>query len=393
MGNEIEVLEQRLIKKNKELKAIANKYFKLYEDSPDMYASVDPTNAIIKDCNKTLAKKTGYIKDELLDQSIFSLYHPDCIGDVIKAFEVFIREGRVVNAELALRKKDGSKIPVLLNVEAIRDNEGKVLYSNSCFRDMSETIRLQKELEETNQKLEKRNKELEEFAYMVSHDLQSPLKTIDSLAELFKLQYKGALGSDADQYLHLITQASTRMSALIKGLLNYSLAGVEQDFTDINCITLLEGVRSDLAAHLQEAEAKLVIPENLPTLRGNETAIRLLFQNLISNAIKFRKEEVTPLIEISARKVSKYWEFRVKDNGIGMEKEHQRKIFLIFQRLNNRSKYEGSGIGLAHCQRVVDMHGGKIWVESEPQKGSCFYFTLDADLGLVEEIDNEVIEF
>ena len=223
--------------------------------------------------------------------------------------------------------------------------------------------------------IKRKNKELEQFAYVASHDLQEPLQTIGGFVRRLEKKYKGQLDEKADNHLFYIAQATDRMSDVIKGLLDYSRLGREKQMSSIDCNQLVKDIRDDLGTSINESKASLHISQ-LPRIRGYESEVRLLFQNLINNAIKFRKEDTAPVISISAEKKADHWEFTVKDNGIGIDPKYNDKIFLIFQRLHSRSEYEGTGIGLAHCRKIMDLHGGNIWVQSKPDKGSTFYFTI-----------------
>ena len=238
-----------------------------------------------------------------------------------------------------------------------------------------EAEKAKQQTEHANKELEQKNKELEQFAYVASHDLQEPLRTTSSFVELLQQQYKGRIDEKADKYLTFIIQSSDRMKVLINDLLDYSRIGKIKELARIDCNTIMQQVLADLDAAIKETKAE-IMTEHLPVINGYSTEIKQLFQNLVMNAIKFRKPYVSPLIYITARKKNSYWEFICKDNGIGIDKQHQERIFIIFQRLHTRSEYEGSGIGLAHCKKIVELHGGKIWVESANGKGSTFYFTL-----------------
>jgi light-regulated signal transduction histidine kinase (bacteriophytochrome) len=223
--------------------------------------------------------------------------------------------------------------------------------------------------------IEKKNRELEQFAYMASHDLQEPLITIGGFVKRFEKKYKGRLDENADKYLHYMAQAIDRMSELIKGLLSYSRLGNELQTTTIDCNKIVEDLQIDLGKNIIESNAT-INKGNLPKLRAYESEFRLLLQNLINNAIKFRKADTDPVISISAVSENNQWKFAIKDNGIGIDPEAHDKIFLIFQRLHPRNQFEGHGLGLAHCRKIVELHGGKIWVESQPNKGATFYFTI-----------------
>jgi len=218
------------------------------------------------------------------------------------------------------------------------------------------------------------NKELEQVAYIASHDLQEPLRTISNFSGLFQRKYKDKLDADAEEYMTFINEATARMQSLVKDLLDYSTLGNHRSMITINCNKLLMEVMQDIDAAINENEAE-IHADPLPVIEGY-AELKSLFQNLISNAIKFRKKDIPPVIHISAKGDEKEWLFSVSDNGIGMEAIYHERIFTIFQKLHSNSQYAGNGIGLAHCKKIVELHLGKIWVASEPGKGSIFYFTL-----------------
>jgi signal transduction histidine kinase len=230
-------------------------------------------------------------------------------------------------------------------------------------------------LERRQQELLSKNKELEQFAYIASHDLQEPLRSITSFSQLLNDEYREKVGENGAQYLDFLLEASKRMRNLIKGLLDYSRLGRESKLATIDTEEVMKAILVDLSTAIAESKAKITY-EQLPVLQVHETEFRQLLQNLLSNAIKFRRPGVAPEVHVSAKNKGAAWEFSVKDNGIGIAKEHHEKIFLIFQRLHNRSQYEGTGIGLANCRKIVEMHGGTIHLESEKNQGSNFYFTI-----------------
>ncbi len=223
--------------------------------------------------------------------------------------------------------------------------------------------------------LQTKNQELEQFAYIASHDLQEPLQTVSSFTILLEKQYQGQLDQTADVYLNYISQSVSRMQALISGLLDYARIGHEKQPELVNCNDILKAVMDDLDATIKASNANIKLG-HFPTIEVYPVEFKQLFQNLVSNAIKFRKEGIFPEISITAAEEQSSWVFSVADNGIGIDKVFYEKIFVIYQRLHPRSKYEGTGIGLAHCKKIVELHGGKIWVESEPNAGSIFYFRI-----------------
>ncbi len=238
---------------------------------------------------------------------------------------------------------------------------------------------LEKKVHQRTAQIENKNKELEQFAYVASHDLQEPLRTISSFVELLQQQYRGRLDDSADKYLDYLLNASERMKVLIKDLLDYSRIGREKEFKQVDCNQLLEEVVADLDKIIEDTGAT-VHADALPVLHAYPTELKLLFQNLISNSIKFRKANDIPAIDIGSVQENGHWKFFVQDNGIGIEEQFLERIFIIFQRLHNRSEYDGSGIGLAHCKKIAELHGGRIWVESTPGEGSRFMFTIASEL-------------
>jgi signal transduction histidine kinase len=242
------------------------------------------------------------------------------------------------------------------------------------FRNLSET--LEKKVQQRTAELERKNKELEQFAYVASHDLQEPLQTTSGFVQLLRKQYQGRLDPTADQYIEYVVQASGRMKTLIKDLLDYSRIGRGNDSPQVDCNVLVQEVLADLHKVIVENNVQINTGQ-LPMLHNAfPTELKSLFQNLVSNSIKFRKPGIQPVLHIDAVQANGFWQFSVRDNGIGIEDQYLERIFVIFQRLHNRSMYDGSGIGLAHCKKIAELHGGKIWVESEPGKGSTFYFTI-----------------
>lgn len=223
--------------------------------------------------------------------------------------------------------------------------------------------------------LERKNRELEQFVYIASHDLQEPLRTTSSFVDLLQQQYHGKLDERADQYLTFITQSSERMRVLINDLLDYSRIGNKKELEHIDGNGLLSQVLEDMHKTISDAGANICAGE-LPVIMGYRTEIKQLFQNLLVNAVKFRRADCSPHVKISASKRDGEWVFSFRDNGIGIAADHQERIFVIFQRLHTRTEYDGSGIGLAHCKKIVGLHGGRIWVESSVGDGATFFFTI-----------------
>jgi len=242
--------------------------------------------------------------------------------------------------------------------------------------DVTQRKQLEEELKATVKELRHSNEELRQFAYVASHDLQEPLRTITSFTQLIERRYKDKLDSDADEFIEYIVDAAKRMQTLINDLLNYSrVATKKKEIELIDIEEVFNSVLNNLNTAIYENDAEITY-ENLPKIMAEPGQMIQLFQNLIGNAIKFRKLEIPPKIHIKAHKDKNEYIFSVADNGIGMEPQYAERIFTIFQRLHTKEEYEGTGIGLAISKRVVELHGGRIWVESELGKGSTFYFTI-----------------
>lgn len=271
-------------------------------------------------------------------------------------------------------KKDGTVSYVVTNKMPLKSYDGRTIGVLGTYEDITDRIIAEENKIKHIQQIENKNKELEQFAYIASHDLQEPLQTLTSMTELLTQLYSDKFDVRGHQMMDYITDASVRMKTLIKGLLDYSRIGQNSELTLIDCNKLVELVQKDLSSCIAQSNAFVYI-EQLPTIKGYETELYQLFQNLIGNAIKYKSER--PLeIHISSQKKDKHWEFNISDNGIGIDPKFKDKIFVIFQRLHARNEYEGTGIGLAHCKKIVDLHEGKIWVDSKINEGSTFNFTL-----------------
>ena len=234
---------------------------------------------------------------------------------------------------------------------------------------------LEHRVRERTAELQRSNEELEQFAYVASHDLQEPLRMVSSFVELLAKDYGGQLGSDADRYIHFAVEGASRMQALINDLLQYSRVGTRgKQLRPTPCDAVVETAVANLQAAIAEAGAT-VTHDPLPTVLADETQLMQLFQNLIGNAIKFRGGR-PPRVHVGAEPRDGEWAFSVRDNGIGIDPQFAERIFLIFQRLHEREKYPGTGIGLAICKKIVERHGGRIWLDSAPGRGSTFHFTL-----------------
>lgn len=257
------------------------------------------------------------------------------------------------------------------------DLDGTVIGMRGVNYDITKSKQQELELERKSLELERSNKDLEQFAYVASHDLQEPLRTVQNYSKLLtraieKLEIED---QELSNYAEFITNAVQRMKALVLDVLAYSKVSKDDKFITINLNRLITEICNDLEKSIEDRGAKVNFSD-LPVIRGQATEIKQLFTNLISNAIKYTKPEINPEVSISVRERKDHYEFSVTDNGIGIKPEYQEKVFQIFQRLHNKSEYDGTGIGLALCKKIVDHHSGKIWLESEYDKGTSFFFTL-----------------
>ncbi len=364
------VLEKNLINKNSELLQ-----FKEALDKIAIVAITDE-NTFIKYVNDKFCEISKYSREEILghtNEIVRSDYHPDSF--FTEAW-LTVSSGKPWFGEVKNRAKDGSLywtetaiVPLKKRTDYIR--EYMAIQLDITKRKEAEELLASKYVKT----LEQKNQELEQFSYITSHDLQEPLRTIAAFSDILYEEYNDQLDDNAKQLFLFIKKATSRMSSLIKNLLDYSRLGRQREISKVNCNLLVSDIIEDLNSSIKQNKATVEYSD-LPIIDAYPTELRLLFQNLISNAIKFSKKDVPPQVSIKAKKKNHAWKFYVKDNGIGIPEQFQKKIFSIFQRLHSENEYEGTGIGLAHCHKIVGMHGGEIGVKSKPGKGSTFFFTI-----------------
>ena len=271
----------------------------------------------------------------------------------------------VVNENI---RKDGSRVWMAWTNKPVYDENGQVMEILAVGSD----ITAQKQMEE---ELRRSNAELEQFAYIASHDLQEPLRAVAGMVQLLQKRYEGKLDARADEYIGHAVEAAGRMQALIQALLSYSrVERRNQPIELIDAQECLDAALKNLTVAIRESHAT-VTADPMPKVHADPTQLTQIFQNLIGNGIKFQGNE-EPQIHISAIQLKDVWQFSVRDNGIGIEPQYFERIFQIFQRLHTRREYSGTGIGLALCKKIIERHRGSIWVESRPDEGSTFHFTL-----------------
>ncbi|MGF7118215.1 PAS domain-containing sensor histidine kinase [Methanobacterium oryzae] len=358
------------------LRESEEKYRQFFEASPNFTVQVG-MDGMILDANRAAQENLDKSKEELIGTHFaeLDLLFEEDVSIHVGNFLRLLRGEHVEHYETRIKGKNGEvrwgdTYPILLR----KNNEPDAILVIS--HDITDRKRAEERLKDTINELERSNYELQQFAYITSHDLQEPLRTIASYAGLLKRRYEGQLDKDADDFIEFMVSGASRMKEMIQGLLDYSRVGTKgEKFTIFNAQKSLDFALTNLKLSIEENDAEITYDE-LPDIFADEDQITRVFQNLIGNAIKFRKEDETPKIHVSAQKEDNEYFFSVSDNSIGMEQEYGDKIFEIFKRLHAIGEYEGTGIGLAIVKRIIERHGGRIWVESELGKGSTFYFTL-----------------
>lgn len=344
----------------------------IYDHTNDAIFIFDPSQDEILDVNKTACGMLGYSREELLALPI-SAIHPQEMDKLLKWAQSVHELGQGWTDELNCMTKTGSVLPTEISASIV-EIEGR-----DCILAI---VRVNTELRQTEElltrysaELERSNSDLEVFAHAASHVLQEPLRTVASDLKLLDQRYKGRLGTDADEFISHAVDGAKRMQALTNDLLIYSrVRSKGKEFEPTDCRSVFYRAVSNLQLAIRESGAK-VTQDSLPTVVGDTVQLTQLLQNLIGNAIKFRGDP-QPSIHVSAKLRVAEWVFSVQDNGIGIDPQHFDRIFLIFNRLHTYKQHPGTGVGLAVCKRIVERHNGTIWVESEPGKGSNFYFTI-----------------
>ncbi|MEX2376068.1 MAG: PAS domain S-box protein [Dehalococcoidia bacterium] len=320
----------------------------------------------------------GYSPAEVLGQPLEILIPEPHRPDHAEHVRRFARSGVAARqmgerGEITGRRKDGEVFPAEASISQLTVGGSRIF--TAVLRDVSERRRTEESLAEKARELERSNAELEQFAYVASHDLQEPLRMVASYTQLLARRYQGKLDDDADEFVGYVVDGVNRMQALISDLLAYSRVGTRGgEFEEVSMEIALKGVLRGLGPAIEETSA-VVTNDPLPVVEGDTTQLSQLLQNLIANALKFRGDE-PPRVHVSARAEGSEWVFAVRDEGIGIDPKFQERIFVIFQRLHSRGEYPGTGIGLAICRKIVERHGGGIWVESSPGEGATFFFTL-----------------
>jgi PAS domain S-box-containing protein len=359
-----------------ELRSVNNFLNSVLENIPNMVFVKDAHDLRFVRFNKAGENLLGYAKKDMLGKNDYDFFPKEQADFFTDNDQAVLKQNDIIDIpEEPISTKNGprwlhtKKIPII-------GPAGKPAYLLGISEDITEMRKAKLELERKTKELERSNAELEQFAYVASHDLQEPLRTVSSYMQLLASRYKDKLDKDANEFIDFAVDGSKRMRQLINSLLEYSRVNRDKPFEWVDTNELMKEIKNDIKDQIKESGA-IIKHNGLPKIYGDYVLIGQLFQNLIGNAIKFHGEE-KPEIKISGKQKNGSYLFSIEDNGIGIPKEYREKIFVIFQRLNSREKYPGTGIGLSICKKIVEKHGGKIWVESESGKGSSFFFTLNA---------------
>ncbi len=358
-----------------ELKKSAEKSRLLVKYAPSMIYEIDYTIPKFISVNDAMCSKLGYTREEFLAMNPFDLI----VGDNKKILEDRLKrtqtgENIPESTEYMVRSKDGRILHGLLNM-SFNYKDGKPVGAVVIAQDITDRKLAEIKLEETMEKLKSSNQELEKFAYVASHDLQEPLRMVSSFTQLLEKQYKDKLDDEANEYINFIVDGAKRMQELINDLLAYSrVTNKTYEFENVNLEKVLDDAIFNQEINIEKNQA-VITRDPLPGIVGDYSQMLRVFQNLLGNALKYRGMK-TPQIHFSALKKADHWLISVQDNGIGIEPENFDAVFHMFRRLHTIDEYDGTGIGLSICKKIVERHGGNIWVESEPGVGSTFYFTI-----------------
>jgi len=377
------------IEERKRIEEALGKSEDLYNNAPCGYHSVDKDGVFVR-INNTELKWLGYQRDEMVGKMKFAdLVTSDSLKIYEENFPKLKALGEIHDLQFDLIRKDGTLFPVLLSATAINDRDGNFLMSRSNMFDITLRKKAEEEVHQLNQELEKRvkertsqleaaNKELEAFAYSVSHDLRTPLRSIDGFSQLLSEEYQDTVDAKGKNYLQRVRSASQYMAQLIDDMLNLSrVSRSEMTIGQVNLSEIAHEIANDLPDYQAERKVEFIIQEGIE-VQGDNHLLRIVLENLLGNAWKFTSKHATARIEFGMQLQEEVPVYFIRDDGAGFNMEYAQKLFGAFQRIHSATEFPGTGIGLANVQRVIHRHGGKVWAESEVEKGTTFYFTLQA---------------
>jgi PAS domain S-box-containing protein len=358
-----------------DLRRSEEQYRQLFESMQDVFYRTDEEGKVLI-VSPSVEAVFGYTPAEVVGKDLAETFYYEP-ADRPSFLALLKKQGQLRNHRTRCKNHDGEEVWVSTNARFYEDLEGRVLGVEGITRDITTQVAAEAELKRTLETLQRSNKDLEQFAYVASHDLQEPLRMITSYLQLLDRRYKGKMDSAADEFIDFAVDGAGRMRRLIDALLVYSRVGRSgEPMEPVNCDVVLDKALENLRRVVHERDA-VITHDGLPEVAAMESQLVQLLQNLISNAIKFCDKE-PPKIHVSVRQENGQWVFSVKDNGLGLDPQFAERIFGVFQRLHKRDAYPGTGVGLAICKRIVQRHGGRIWVESEQGEGATFLFTIPA---------------
>jgi PAS domain S-box-containing protein len=351
---------------------------RFFDLCPGMLATATIDGRLLE-VNPAFTAILGQSSDELTGRPYVDFVHPDDVASMEESAAKVAGGTPVIGFEIRHRCADES-------YRWVRWSARLDAATDTVFCSASDATerRVQEGVVDTLVlELQRSNADLGQFAYVASHDLSEPLRMVSSYVQLLADRYEGKLDADADEFIRFAVDGASRMKILIDDLLAYSRAArVGPVHRHVNCAAVVQDVLNDLSAMVSEAGARVTVGA-MPSFDSDPGLLAQVFQNLVANALKFTSPGVRPLVTVSAERAGASWQFAVEDNGIGIAENHKERIFLMFKRLHGRYEYPGTGIGLSLCERIVGRLGGRLWVESEPGKGSTFFFTVpDADTAL-----------
>jgi PAS domain S-box-containing protein len=377
-------LESRVVERTAELETARSaaeeereRYYDLFNTAPESYLVTDEKGAILE-ANYASEALFAVLREGLNGQDLVRFFAEESREELWDRMARASQGEGQQGFELELQPTGSRGRYVSANVSPVNGGDPAGQTLRWTLRDITEQRQAEDALKRYAVNLQQSNRDLEHFAYVASHDLQEPLRTMVSFSQLLKRRYGNQLGKDADEYIGFIVDAGTRMQAQIHDLLEYSRVSTRgQEMTRVESEAAFDEAVKNLQSKIRRSGAKIT-RDPLPPVLADVSQLRQVFQNLFSNAIKFSQVGTVPEIHVSVKSLGDQWQFSVQDNGIGIAPEFVDRIFVIFQRLHTRTEYPGTGIGLAICKKIIDRHGGEIWVESEPGVGSTFHFTIPA---------------
>ncbi|MCE5301127.1 MAG: PAS domain S-box protein [Spirochaetia bacterium] len=351
-------------------------YEEIFNSVSDAIFIFDAKTFMVKDVNRSCCEMYGFEKEKFLLNTAQSKGVPEEGYSIDKAHDYFVKAsaGKPQVFEWKAKKSSGMVFWIEISLKKARIEGDEVLLA--VIHDIDYRKKSQEKTDMLIEKLERSNRDLQDFAYAASHDLKEPLRMVSSYVQLIEKKYKGKLDNDADEFIGYAVNGAKNMQRLIDDMLAFSRLGTRgAEFENVDTAALIKEIETGIKFKIAEKNGVIEVFD-LPVINADPTQIRQVFQNMITNALKFSKPDVPPVIKISAEKDGGFWKFAVADNGIGIDTKYYDRIFIIFQKLHPKEQYEGTGIGLTIVKKIIERHGGRVWLESMPGEGTTFYFTV-----------------